>query len=177
MTQMREFGKSGPRLTFNANEGNMTMTMGDGIQGMIPVPTFVSPLLQQDGITPGVYVKLTNDMEVALCGPSDPMCIGKTVDHPQWKGQQPIASANYGSFTPRIVTVELFCNKVTMVNLEAANSAITYGNYIKRGATTAQRFDKSATATAMIALQSASANTGAFTLGGQIAVMFGVSTI
>jgi hypothetical protein len=173
MAKLYEFGKFGPWVPFIANEGNMTITMGDTVSGVIPVPSFANPCVQEDGLTPGVYVKLTNDMEVTKCAAGDPACIGKTRDRPQWNGTQPSASANWGSYTPRMVTVELFCNKVTMVNLEAANSAVTYGNYIKRGATTAQRFDKSATATQMIALQSAAANSGAFVLGGQIAVMMG----
>ena len=174
MAKLYEFGKFGPQVPFIANEGNLTMVVGDGIGGVMLTPTFANPCVQEDGLTPGVYVKLTADMEVTKCAADDSACIGKTVDRPQWvAGQQPTASASYGNFTPRKVTVALFCNKVSMVNLEAANSAITYGNYIKRGATTAQRFDKSSTATQMIALQSAAANSGAFVLGGQIAVMFG----
>ena len=182
MAKLYEFGKAGPSVPFIANEGNMTIVMGDTVEGVIPVPSFASPLVQQDGLTPGVYVKLTNDFEVSKCAAGDPACIGKTKDRPQWKGQQPTASANWGAYTPRMVTVELFCQKVTMVNLEPLNLAIAYGNPIKRGATTAQRFDLSGTvlspvATSTIALQSAAASSGAFTLGGQIAVMIGVYTV
>ena len=168
MAELREFGKYGPQLTFKANEGNMTVVMGDGIAGVMPLPTFASPLVKADGISAGVFVKLSGDMEVVACAAGDTNCIGITVDRPQFKGMQPTASANWGSYTPRIVTVALFGSKVAMVNLEAANTAVTYGNYIKTGATTAQRFDKSASATAKIALQSAAANTGAL-----IAVLFG----
>ena len=180
MAKLYEFGRFGPQVPFIANEGNMTITMGDGIGGVMPVPTFANPCVQEDGLTPGVYVKLTGNMEVTKCAAGDAACIGKTVDRPQWMaGQQPSANATWGNFTPRKVTVALFCNKVTMVNLEASNAAISAGDYIKRGASTAQRFDKSVTGqgvavpTSMIALQGASANTGAFTLGGQIAVMVG----
>jgi hypothetical protein len=168
MAELREFGKSGPRVTFTANEGNMTITWIDTIAGMIPGPVFQSPLVKSDGITPGVYVKLSDDMEVQACAAGDTDCIGKTVDRPQFKGQQPIASKTWGNYTPRIVTVELFGSAVEMVDLEAANTAVTFGNYIKPGATTAQKFDKSSTATNKIALESAGASSGA-----KIAVLFG----
>jgi hypothetical protein len=187
MAALREFGKFGPRLTFNANEGNLTFTTIETVEGIIQGPVFANPLHRQgataSGFTPmpltGVYVKLSNDMEVTACAAGDTNAIGITVDIPQWKGQQPTANATWGNYTPRIVTVELFCQKVGMVNLEPSNLAIVAGNPIKFGASTAQRFDLSGTvatpvATDKIALQSASAGSGAYTIGGQIAVMFGV---
>ena len=55
-----------------------------------------------------------------------------------------------------------------MVTLEAANSAITAGDYIKPGTTTAQCFDKGTASNGIaIALDSAAANKG-----GEILVLF-----
>ena len=55
------------------------------------------------------------------------------------------------------------------VQLEAANSKIVVGNYIKEGTTTVGTFDKSTSATCDIALQDAAASSGI-----KIDVLFGV---
>ena len=58
------------------------------------------------------------------------------------------------------------------MKLEAANSAISAGNYIKVGTTTAGCYDKSSSATDAIALEDATASSGAI-----IKVAFGVMDI
>jgi hypothetical protein len=162
MAEIRKFGKLGPRLTFKANEGNLTITTIDTVGGEIPGPVFATPIKDGD------YVKLTGNMEVTACVATDTECIGVAVGKPQFKGQQPTVNKTWGNFTPRMVTVELMGAAVRTVTLEAANTKVDAGMMVKLGATTAQRFDKATVENGTRVLVGAAANSGA-----KIPVLFG----
>ena len=125
MAERRVFGKYGPRLTFKCNEGNMTIVTIDTVQGEIPGPTFADP------VENGMYVTLDGDMQIApYDGAADTVMLGKVVGKPQFKGQQPTESANWGDYEPRIVTVEVMGSKVDMVKLANNSKAIVAGQSV-----------------------------------------------
>lgn len=162
MAKLYNYGRLGPIVPFKAKEGDLSIQTINTIGGDIPGPVFTAPL------TVGMYVKLVGDMEVGPCVKTDVECIGIVADKPEFKGQQPVAAASYGSYEQRQCGVELFGKAVRMVPLEAANSKIDAGNSVKFGATTNQKFDKAAALSTNRVLSGAAATSGAV-----IPVLFG----
>ena len=154
MAIIKNMGSFGVTDTFNLNEGNMTMETVSAVGGDITKPKYASRM------TKGVFVKVTGDFTVSACAAGDAYhgileTTPKTV-------KEPTESANWGSYTPRRGSINTIFKKIKTVQLEAANSAITAGDYIKVGATTAQTFDKGTSSNGLgIALQAASASSGA----------------
>lgn len=162
MAKLYTFGKLGPVLTFKAKEGDLSIQKIRTVGGNIPGPVFTAP------IEVGTYVKLVGDMEVGPCTKTDTECIGIVVDDPEFKGQQPTTAAAYGAYEQRQCGVELFGKAVRMVLLEAANTEVDFGNSVKFGTTTDQRFDKAAALNTTRVLSGAAASSGA-----KIPVLFG----
>lgn len=147
--------------TFDCNEGNVTIETVSGVGGDITKPKFASPIKKGD------LVKITGDLTVSACAAGDAP-IGIAVANPRMV-EEPTTGASFGSYTPRRVSVRLFGHELRTVPLEAANSAVSVGNNIKVGSTTAQRYDKGSNgSTNAIALEAATASSGA-----KIAVLFG----
>ena len=160
MAIVKNMGSFGVTDTFNLNEGNVTMETVSAVGGDITKPKYASRM------TKGVFVKITGDWTVSACSAGDSFH-GILETNPRTV-EEPTADASWGSYTPRRGSINTIGKKIKTVQLEAANSAITAGDYIKVGATTAQRFDKGASNTHCgIAIESASASSGA-----KIAVLF-----
>lgn len=162
MAEIAKYGRLGVRLPFKCNEGNMTIVTGRTIGGDLPVPTFANP------IEDGDWVKLTADWEITKCAASDTEVLGQVIGRPEFEGQQPTASKTWGNYDPRVVDVDCMAQAVRSVELEATNTEITIGNSVKPGTTTAQKFDKDATANMTKALAAAAGSSGA-----TIPVLFG----
>lgn len=162
MAELPNFGKLGRLLTFKAKEGDVTIETGRPVGGRMDVPVFTNPL------EPGDWVKLSDDWEVEKCVATDTETIGQVYNEPEWKGRQPTEDAVWGEYEPRVVTIDCMGIAVRTVTLEAANSAISVGNKVKLGATTAQTFDKATTENGTRALVAAGASSGA-----KIPVLFG----
>jgi len=162
MAELPSYGDLGRKLPFKCNEGNMTIQTGSPVGGDVKVPVFANPLEDGDWVT------LTDDNEVTKATKDSTELIGQVVGTPQWKGRQPTASATWGNYEPRRVTVDLLGKAVRTVQLEAANTAVAAGESIKIGATTAQRFDKASALNTTRALVGAGASSGA-----KIPVIFG----
>ena len=156
-------GSYGVTHVFKAKQGNRTAaTIRDGM-GRRKGVTYASEIEKGD------WVKISGDNEVTKCSAGDTNAIGIAMDDYYHVGAIPTTSANWGSYTNNCcVKVETFGRKIETVQLEAANSAVTAGNYIKVGSTTYKRFDKDTNATNAIALEGASASSGAL-----IQVLFG----
>lgn len=160
MAIIKNIGSFGVTDTFNLNEGAVTIETVSGVGGDITKPKFAA------GLKKGDFVKISGDFTVTKCGVGDAYH-GILVSNPKMV-EEPTTGGNFGTYTPRIASVELDGKKMKTVKLEAANSAITAGDYIKVGATTAQCFDKGTSSNAVgIALESATASSGA-----KIAVLF-----
>lgn len=162
MAELPKFGQLGPRIPFKCKEGNMTIQKINTVGGDIPGPVFQSP------ITDKMWVKLAGDWLIEPCAATDPECIGQVVGTPKFQGQQPTVAANWGSYEPRRVDVELMGTAVRTVTLEALNTAISVGNCVKFGGTTAQTYDKATVENGTRALVAALQHTGA-----KIPVLFG----
>ena len=123
-------------------------------------------------ILKGDLVKISGDEEVEKCGAGDTP-IGIAMEDYDHEGAIPTTAANWGSYENNaIVKVETFARVIKSVPLEAANSAISAGDKIKVGATTAGCFDKGTSDNNAVALQSATASKGV-----KIKVAFGVMPI
>jgi hypothetical protein len=162
MAELPKFGQLGPRVPFKCKEGNMTIQKINTVGGDIPGPVFASPIEDK------MWVKLAGDMLIEPCAATDPECIGQAVGTPQFKGSQPTTAKTWGNYEPRRVTVELMGTAVRTVTLEALNTAISVGNCVKFGATTAQAFDKATVENGTRALVASLQHTGA-----KIPVLFG----
>jgi hypothetical protein len=162
MAELRRFGRFGPRITFKCNEGNITIGTLNRATGDMEGPVFASPIADKD------WVKLTGNMTISKCAASDPEVLGQVVGTPEFKGQEPVEAVNWGSYEPRRVTVELMGSKVEMVQLEANNSLIGYGDSVAVGASTAQCWDLDSTANHTYVLSGAALNAGT-----KIPVLFG----
>ena len=159
-------GSYGVVHIFKAKQGNRTIsTIVDGT-GKHTGPAYANEIKQGD------RVKISGPNEVEKAGAGD-AAIGIAFADYDHEGAIPKTAANWGSYENNcIVRVETCARVIKAVPLEAANSAVTAGNYIKVGTTTAGCYDKSSSATDAIALESASANSGAI-----IKVAFGVLDI
>ena len=156
-------GSFGVTHVFKAKQGNRTAaTIRDG-SGKRKGVTYASEIEKGD------WVKLSGNEEVVKCSAGDTTAIGIAMDDYYHVGAIPTTSANWGSYTNNCyVKVETFGRIIKTVPLEAANSAVSVGNYIKVGSTTYGKFDKDSNATNAIALEAADASSGAL-----IKVLFG----
>ena len=120
----------------------------------------------------GDKVKISGPNQVEKCAAGD-AAIGIAIADYDHDGKIPKAAANWGSYENTCyVRVATGARVIKTVQLESSNSAVSAGNYIKVGTTTAGCYDKSSSATDAIALEDASANSGA-----KIQVAFGVMNI
>lgn len=162
MAKIYNVGKFGVVARMKVKEGNVTIGAVNSIQGNVKGPILSAPAKKGD------FVKISADLTVEPCAANDTACIGRLESDPQWIEAEPTANANWGYYAPREANVEFFGTKILTVPLEAANSAISVGNSVTLGATTAQKWDKDATPNSTVALEAAQASSGA-----KIAVLFG----
>ena len=162
MSEIPQYGDLGRLLPFKCKEGNVTISTGRPVGGKVDVPIFESPLEVGD------WVKLSAAWEVEKCAAGDTEAIGQVFSEPEWEGNQPTSSKTWGNYTPRRATIDTMARAVRTVTLESANTAVSVGDSVKFGASTAQTFDKASTKNDTRAITSALANTGA-----QVAVLFG----
>lgn len=161
--ELENKGAFGVTHIFKAKQGNRTAGTQYNGMGKTKGVTYASPIQKGD------WVKLSGDEEVVKCSAGDNTAIGIAMDDFYHVGAIPTTSANWGSYDNNCyVKVETFGRKIKTVQLEAANSAVSVGNYIKVGTTTYNRFDKDSNATNAIALEAATASSGA-----RIKVLFG----
>ena len=161
MSEIYDAGSFGVTHAFKVKEGNLTITTTQGVGGDIKRPSLASP------VTKGMGLKVVGDF---LFGPvaAGDVPIGFAAADPVDWAVEPTASATDGSYERRYCSIEFRGHKIKNVPLEAANTAVTAGDYIKVGATTAGKFDKGTSSNGIaIALQSASASSG-----DSIAVLF-----
>ena len=166
MAKIYNVGKFGVVAKMKVNEGNVTIGAANSIRGDIKAPVLSAPAKKGD------FVKLSGDLTVVPCAANDSGCIGRLESTPQWVESEPTENANYGSYAPREANVEFFGAKIVTVPLEAANTKVDVGDCVELGATTAQKFDKASGTTPAIALEAATASSGA-----KIAVLFGAYTL
>ena len=159
-------GEIGPVIEAVAKEGNVSIVTTHGIGGNKTEPQVASPISKGMGVKIAGWDATENAPIFEACGAGDAI-VGYAYNDPEFE-IEPTASASYGSYKSRKFSVELRGHCVQTVPLEAANSAVSVGNYIKPGATTANKYDKDSNATTAIALQPADASSGA-----KIDVLFG----
>lgn len=164
--ELENKGSYGVIHIFEAKQGNRTIsTIVDGT-GKHTGPSYANEIKQGD------RVKISGPNQVEKCGAGD-AAIGIAYADYDHEGAVPKTAANWGSYTNNCyVRVETGARVIKAVKLEAGNSAISAGNYIKVGTTTAGCYDKSSSATDAIALEDATASSGAI-----IKVAFGVMDI
>lgn len=164
--ELENKGSYGVIHIFEAKQGNRTIsTIVDGT-GKHTGPSYANEIKQGD------RVKISGPNQVEKCGAGD-AAIGIAYADYDHEGAVPKTAANWGSYTNNCyVRVETGARVIKAVKLEAGNSAISAGNYIKVGTTTAGCYDKSSSATDAIALEDATASSGAI-----IKVAFGVMNI
>ena len=164
--ELENKGSYGVTHIFEAKQGNRTIsTIVDGT-GKHTGPAYANEIHKGD------RVKISGPNQVEKCGAGD-AAFGIAIADYDHEGAVPKTAANWGSYTNNCyVRVQTVARVIKTVQLEAANSAVTAGNYIKVGTTTADCYDKSSSATDMIALESATASSGA-----KIKVAFGVITL
>lgn len=164
--ELENKGSYGVIHIFEAKQGNRTIsTIVDGT-GKHTGPSYANEIKQGD------RVKISGPNQVEKCGAGD-AAIGIAYADYDHEGAVPKTAANWGSYTNNCyVRVETGARVIKAVKLEAGNSAISAGNYIKVGTTTAGCYDKSTSATDAIALEDATASSGAI-----IKVAFGVMDI
>lgn len=164
--ELENKGKFGVTHMFEAKMGNRTIQTIRDHSGKRTGPAYANEILKGD------RVKISGPNQVEKCAAGD-AAIGIAMDDYDHEGAIPKTAANWGSYDNNaFVRVETGARVIKSVTLEAGNSAITAGNYIKIGTTTPGCYDKSSSATDAIALENASANSGA-----KIKVAFGVIDI
>ena len=164
--ELENKGGYGVTHIFEAKQGNRTIdTVVDGT-GKHTGPKYANEIKQGD------RVKISGPNQVEKAGAGD-AAIGIAMADYDHEGAIPKTAANWGSYTNNCyVRVETGARVIKSVKLEAANSAVSAGNYIKVGTTTPGCYDKSSGATDAIALEDATASSGAM-----IKVAFGVMEI
>lgn len=166
MMELENKGEYGVTHIFEAKQGNMSINTIIDATGKHTGPTYANEIHQGD------RVKISGPNQVEKAGAGE-AAIGIAIADYQHEGAVPKTAANWGSYTNNCyVRVEVGARIIKSVKLEAANSAVTAGNYIKVGTTTAGCYDKSSGATDAIALESADASSGAI-----IKVAFGVMEV
>jgi len=160
--ELENKGSFGVTHIFKAKQGNRTYGTQYNAMGKTKGVSYANEIKKGD------FVKISGDEEVVKCSAGDAP-IGIAIDDFYHVGAIPKSSANWGSYDNNCyVKIETFGRKIKTVPLEAANSAVTAGNYIKVGSTTYGKFDKDSNATHNIALESATASSGKL-----IKVLFG----
>lgn len=150
------YGETGPAVTFKALEGDVTVTEVQTPGGAFGGAVFTKQLKAGDLVT------VAGPMSVKKAEGSDSTpIIGVAVTEPYFKGKAPTASANQGEYEPRRVTVRLFAPAVRMVTLTSGNTQVAAGDYLAPTSANPQVFNKSTDPTKIIALEEASANSGA----------------
>lgn len=164
--ELENKGSYGITHIFEAKQGNRTIsTIVDGT-GKHTGPAYANEIHKGD------RVKISGPNQVEKCGAGD-AAIGIAIADYDHEGAVPKTAANWGSYTNNCyVRIATGARVIKAVKLEAANSAISAGNYIKVGTTTAGCYDKSSSVTDAIALEDATASSGAI-----IKVAFGVMDI
>lgn len=164
--ELENKGSYGVTHIFEAKQGNRTIsTIVDGT-GKHTGPTYANEIHQGD------KVKISGPNQVEKCAAGD-TAIGIAIADYDHEGAIPKTAANWGSYENNcFVRIETSARVIKTVQLEASNSKIVAGDYIKVGTTTAGCYDKSSAATSAIALEDAVANSGAL-----IEVAFGVIDI
>ena len=120
-----------------------------------------------------IFEAKQGNMTISTIVAAGDAAIGIAIADYDHDGKIPKDAANWGSYENNcFVRVATGARVIKTVQLEASNSAVSAGNYIKVGTTTAGCYDKSSGATDAIALEDASANSGA-----KIQVAFGVMNI
>ena len=164
--ELENKGSYGVIHIFEAKQGNRTISTIVDATGKHTGPVYANEIKQGD------RVKISGPNQVEKAGAGD-AAIGIAYADYDHEGAIPKTAANWGSYTNNCyVRVETGARVIKAVKLEAANSAISAGNYIKVGTTTAGCYDKSSGATDAIALEDATASSGAI-----IKVAFGVMNI
>ena len=164
--ELENKGTYGVTQMFEAKQGNRTIsTIVDGT-GKHTGPAYANEIKQGD------RVKISGPNQVEKCAAGD-AAIGIAIADYDHEGAIPRDAANWGSYENNCyVRVETGARVIKSVKLEASNSKIVAGDYIKVGTTTPGCYDKSSGATDAIALEDAAANSGAL-----IRVAFGVIDI
>lgn len=154
-------GSFGVTHAFKVKEGNLTIVTTQGVGGDIQRPQLASPVKKGDAL------KIVGDFLFGAVSAGDiPICFA-AADPVDW-AVEPTASANDGDYERRECSLEFRGQAIRTVKLEAANSAVTAGDYIKVGSTTAGCYDKGTSSNGIaLALEAATASSGA-----EIAVLF-----
>jgi len=161
MTEKYNVGKFGPIQAFQVKEGALTMVTTQGVGGDLTRPQVANPVSEGDP------VKIAGDKLFVKCSAGDAPIAYAHANPMDWD-VEPTADAADGAYPRRYCALEFVGRKILTVPLEAANSAVTYGDYIKIGATTVGKYDKGTSSNGVaIALESATASSGA-----EIAVLF-----
>ena len=161
MVEIRDQNPYEIDLPFDVKEGNYTVVeSAEGRAGKDTFGYFASPVHKGD------YVKLTSTPWLVEKAGNGDTIIGEVIDNPTWFGDRPQTSKNDGQYSRRKATIRLWGDYVKALPLKADNSAVAVGNSIKY--TGDGLFDKNASTTDSLALESASANTGK-----KIAVLLG----
>ena len=160
MVKIRDQNPYEIQLPFFVEEGNYTvMESVQGIAGNDEVGVFSAPVHKGD------FVTLTEEDNVVAPATDSDKIIGQVIDHPQFYGNRPNATATSGNYNRRIATVQLWGDFVHALQLVEENSAIAVGDAVEYAGDNA--FDK-ANSGDTIALESAKAGSGA-----KIPVLFG----
>ena len=164
--ELENKGTYGVTQMFEAKQGNRTIsTIVDGT-GKHTGPAYANEIHEGD------RVKISGPNQVEKCAAGD-AAIGIAIADYDHEGAVPRDAANWGNYENNCyVRVETGARVIKSVKLEASNSKIVAGDYIKVGTTTPGCYDKSSGATTAIALEDAAANSGAL-----IRVAFGVIDI
>jgi hypothetical protein len=161
MTTKYNVGSFGVTHAFPVKEGNLTMATTQGVGGEMIRPQLASP------VTKGMGLKIAGDLLFAPCAAGDEPIGFAAADPNDWD-VEPTADALDGAYPRRYCSIEFRGHKILTVKLEAANTAVTAGDPIKVGATTAGCYDKGTASNKIaIALEGATASSGA-----EIAVLF-----
>lgn len=166
---MVKVGEFGIALDCTLKEGDVTIQESHKIGGTELEPHLSAAIRKGQGVKLAGYDDKNQCPIVEKCSAGD-KAIGYLLNSPDWREKEPIADATYGNYDEsRAATVEFRAKVMQTVQLEASNSKIVVGNYIKEGTTTPDTYDKSSNATCDIALQDATASSGV-----KIDVLFGV---
>ena len=161
MSEKYNIGSFGVTAAFPVKEGNLTIVTTQGVGGDIKRPSLASP------ITKGMGVKVAGPFLFGPLSAGDEPIGFAAADPVDWT-VEPTQSANDGQYERRNCSISFRGVKILTVPLEAANSKIVAGDYIKVGSTTAGAYDKGNSSNGIaIAFEDVAANAG-----GEITVLF-----
>jgi hypothetical protein len=154
-------GSFGVTHAFDVKEGNLSMETTQGVGGEITRPKLANPVRK------GMGLKIAGNRLFEPVSAGDVPIGFAAADPIDWT-TEPTTAANDGDYPRRPCSITFRGTKILTVPLEAANSAITAGDYITVGSTTIGAYDKGSSSTGIaIALEGATASSGA-----KIAVLF-----